>query len=60
MDSSIRNISRFSNLEDLRVLQSRRFMDFQIQNVKKQMRIPDSVRLLNCIIWNTRYKLRKR
>jgi len=55
------------DLEDLRIPQSRRFtiprserfMDSQILNVKKLMWILDFVKLPNCIIWNTRYKLSK-
>ena len=32
--------------------QSGRFMDFQIWNVKNLMQIPDSIKLLDCIVWN--------
>jgi len=46
----MQKIYRFPNAEDLQILQFGRFMDFQIQNVKKKMRILDSIKLLNYIL----------
>ena len=47
-------------MKGLRIFQSRRFTDLGFWNAKKQMRISNSIKLPNCIVWNTRYELRKR